>query len=262
MFRIRLYLLIKEFFFRFRSEPMKRGINHLVVVYRISDVGYPKEKPVYINNENCLRNALAEFPLEECQWHVIADNVSENTLRMIYGYIPKEYVECVSVGHGAGTFRLAYEYALKYNDDDCIYFLENDYLHRPGSLDTLKEGIVYGKGAYVTLYDHPDKYGYDTANPLVYNGGEKTHVFLTKSCHWKYTNSTTMTFAAYVDVLRKDKDIFWKWTKTKHPYDFQIFIELYLKRKRRLLSAIPGYSTHGETKYLTPLTSWNKIAVY
>lgn len=262
MFKTHLYLFYKRLSFRFRIEHEQRCINQLVIVYRISDAGYPKEKPVYINNENCLRNAIAEFPLGQCQWHVIADNVSEDTLQMIYKYVPKSYVECVSVGHGAGTFRLAYEYALKYNDNDCIYFLENDYLHRPGSLGILKEGLACGKGSYVTLYDHPDKYGYDTDNPLIYTGGEKTYVFLTESCHWKYTNSTTMTFAAYVDVLRKDKDIFWKWTKTRHPYDFQLFIELYLKRKRRLLSAIPGYSTHGETKYLTPLTSWNKITEY
>ena len=68
-----------------------------------------------------------------------------------------------------------------------------------------------------------------------------------------------MTFAAFVSTLKKDKNIFWKWTNTKHPFDFQIFTELRLRKRRRLLSVIPGYSTHGETKWLSPLMEWNNI---
>lgn len=80
---------------------------------------------------------------------------------------------------------------------------------------------------------------------------------MTSSSHWKITNSTTMTFAAFVGTLRKDKDLFWKWTKTKHPFDFQIFMAL-ARRRRVLISPVPGYSTHGEIKYLSPLADWRK----
>ena len=31
------------------------------IIYRISDAGYNKVKPEYINNENCLANATKEF---------------------------------------------------------------------------------------------------------------------------------------------------------------------------------------------------------
>ena len=43
------------------------------IIYRISDTGYNKIKPDYINNENCLNNAL--FTFNKATWWVIADNV-------------------------------------------------------------------------------------------------------------------------------------------------------------------------------------------
>ena len=49
------------------------------IIYRISDAGYNKVKPEYINNENCLKNALLTFPPYEYDWSIIADNISEKT---------------------------------------------------------------------------------------------------------------------------------------------------------------------------------------
>jgi hypothetical protein len=64
-----------------------------------------------------------------------------------------------------------------------------------------------------------------------------------------------MTFASKVKTLREDEKIIRKWTSETHPHDFQMFIEL-KQNFRRLASPIPGYSTHCETKWLTPLKNW------
>jgi hypothetical protein len=222
------------------------------IIYRISDVGYNKVKPSYINNENCLKNASLYF--KEADWLVIADNASKPTDKMIAKY--QSNVMKVSIGHGAGTFNLALDEALKYNNDETIYFLENDYLHLPNSDKILSEGINMGAD-YISLYDHPDKY-MDGANPFVEGGGEYTKVFLSELCHWKLTNSTTMTFASKVKTLREDESILRKWTDTTHPHDFQMFLEL-RDKGRSLITPLPGYSTHGETAWLSPLTNWNDI---
>jgi hypothetical protein len=224
------------------------------IIYRISDTGYNKIKPTYINNEACLINALDTFSTEKHEWLVIADNVSEATKQMLERYVLN--IKYVSVGHGAGTFNLALDEALQSADDKIIYFLENDYLHKPGADKILEEGFDLGYH-YVALYDHPDKY-INGANPFVEDGGEVTRVMLSNSCHWKLTNSTTMTFAAQVKTLKKDESILREYTSGSYPRDFEMFLAL-REKQHGLITPIPGYSTHGETAWLSPLTDWSKI---
>jgi hypothetical protein len=224
------------------------------IIYRISDTGYNKVKPDYINNENCLKNFTSVFSNQNLE--IIADNCSKETLQMITKYCHPNKITTVSIGHGAGTFNLALDLALTFPDDEIVYFIENDYLHKDGSLEILKEGFELGFD-YVSLYDHPDKY-INGANPFVEDGGEVTRLMLTKSCHWKLTNSTTMTFAARVSTLKQDETVLREFTSGTHPNDFHMFLALREKQKG-LITPVPGYSTHGETAWLSPLYNWKEI---
>jgi len=236
-------------------------MNNVKIIYRISDVGYNKIKPSYVNNENCLSNAIKVFPFEKYDWSIIADNVSEKTINMMLKYVPSECISYVSVGNGTGTFNLALDEALQYDEKGIVYFLENDYIHRPNSDKVLLEGFEIG-GDYVSLYDHLDKYipASRGGNKLIEDdGGEFTKVYLSESCHWKLTNSATMTFASTVSNLKDDEDILRRWTNVgNYPRDFDMFMELREKGKS-LLSPIPGYSTHGETDWLSPLINWEEV---
>jgi len=224
------------------------------VIYRISEIGYLKDKPQYINNRNCFENALKVF--KDANWMVIADNVNEDTKEYLHNKV--ENIQHVSIGHGAGTFNLALDVALNLPSSEIVYFLENDYLHKPGADKVLEDGIELGFD-YVTAYDHPDKYlnPFEGGNPFCSGRAEDTRVYLGQYCHFKLTNSTTMTFASSVKTLKEDEEVLRKWTKDTHPYDFQMFMEL-KQVGRRLASSIPGYSTHGETEFLSPLTDWQK----
>jgi len=227
------------------------------VIYRISDAGYNKVKPEYINNELCLANSTKVF--KDADWLVIADDCGENSIKMINTYVPKESITFVSVGNGAGTFNLALSEALNYEDDEIVYFLENDYLHKPESQKIIEEGFNLG-ASFVSLYDHPDKYQDPSigGNPYCVGGAEDTRVYLTESCHWKITNSTTMTFASKVSTLKRVELILRKWTSGTHPDDFKMFLEL-RENNEILITPLPGYATHGETAWLSPLTDWSKI---
>ena len=234
------------------------------VIYRISDSGYNKVKPDYITNEACLANAVNTFAGKDgtpisADFTIIADNISQETNDMIQKYVTRSSIDYRQVGNGAKTFNIALDEALYYQDDDIIYFLENDYLHKPGSYKILREGFTLG-ASFVSLYDHPDKYisPNEGGNPYCEGGAENTRVYKTDSVHWKITNSTTMTFAAKVSTLKRCESILRKHTSGVHPNDFQMFLEL-RENNELLITPIPGYATHGETAWLSPLTDWSKI---
>jgi len=206
------------------------------IYYRISDNSY--KKPKMCGKDKCLSNFLSKF--NDCSKTFLADNVSsEDTLSLIKN-IPYQKT---SLGN-AGSFMACLEDAInRFDDDKVIYFLEDDYLHNGNVIDALNEGLLFGD--YVTLYDHPDKYS------KLYNFGEVTKV-LRKNFHWKYTISTTMTFATKVATLKDDYSCFFKWTRNFHPEDHQIFLDIN-KKAKKLVSCIPGMSIH------TDLTVYNNI---
>ena len=222
------------------------------IIYRISDTGYNKIKPDYINNENCLKNAVKIF--KDADWSIIADNISAETNNMIQKYKSKDHIYYVEKGNGAATFNLALDEALTYNDDEIVYFIENDYIHLPNSQNIIEEGIKLG-APYVTLYLHPDKFipPQQGGNPEVGgDGGYNTNIYRGETELWGMFNSTTMTFASKVKTLKEDEEILRKWTSETHPNDFKMFLEL-REQGQSLLCPLNTYSTHGETAWLAPL---------
>jgi len=246
----------------------------MIFLYRISD-GFQKtidsstsqiinkNKPNYITKKKCLLNFIKVFSNDFL--YIIADNVSDNTYKWLCTIVTDESrIIRTDIGNGAGSFNVALEIALRLDDDNRIYFIEDDYLHDIDSAKLLNEGLDIAD--YVTLYDHPDKYvnagetvNNCVGNPYIQDNSEITRVYLTKSSHWKITNSTTMTFATSVKTLKRDQEVIKKYTSGEFPHDFHMFQELIKNNRRKLISCIPGRSTHGETAYLTQLVNWESV---
>ena len=230
-------------------------MEKIKIFYRLSDHGYNKVKPDYIDNEKCLANFISVFGEDDIT--IIADNVEDKTYEWLYNL--NLNVERTNLGSGAQSFNYILKKVLDFNRNYVVYLVEDDYLHLKDARNILLEGIKTGAD-YVSLYDHPDKYIDKEwgGNPFVEGGGEETRVIKSDSCHWKLTNSTTMTFASTVDVIKRDKEILDKWTSGTYPEDFKMFLEL-RDNGRSLVTPLPGYSTHGETQWLSPFTDWSKV---
>jgi hypothetical protein len=229
------------------------------IYYRISDNSYVK--PRFGDKQRCLENFIFTFSPNAHELEIIADRCGDSTIEMIdrvCGDIPGRITHRTDIGHGAGSWRFAAQLALQLPDTEAIYFLEDDYLHLPGSRGVLMEGLIIAP--YATMYDHPDKYASreQGGNPFVHGGGEATRVLRTASSHWKFTNSTTMTFATTAGVLRADLNVWDAHTRGTHPNDFAAFVDLH-RKGRTLVVSIPGRSTHCDPQWPGPGVDWDAV---
>lgn len=168
-------------------------------------------------------------------------------------FIEKENPIRVVAGTEALSFLKMIDYVKQqpFSPNTALYFLEDDYIHQKGWIDILIEGFSL-QADYLTLYDHNDKY---TSYPKL-----KSQIFASASSHWRSTPSTTNTFATRFSTFQKD---FWVHRffslGRKVTADHDKFCFLRRWKKRLLISAMPGWSTHAEPDYASPCIDWERV---
>ena len=108
-------------------------MEKIKIFYRLSDHGYNKVKPDYIDNKNCLENFLSVFGKDDIT--IIADNVNEETYQWLEDTNLK--VERTNFGSGAQSFNHIFKKVLDFNRNYVVYLVENDYLHLKGLFATI-----------------------------------------------------------------------------------------------------------------------------
>ena len=108
-------------------------------------------------------------------------------------------------GSQAKSWQSTLEYVSNINfpEDQIIYFLEDDYLHRESWNKILLEGFDLNVD-YISLYDHLDKYKLPLYQKL------QSKILISKSCHWRTVPSTTLSFAVKFKTFKKHFDIYKK----------------------------------------------------
>jgi len=224
------------------------------VIYRISECGNPKIKPDFVTPRNIFVHFTKVF--KESDIYVIADNITDETHAFLQNYISADKITRTSLGNSA-SFLYSVQFAIEsFADDERVYFAEDDYIYRADAPQIITEGLDIAD--YSSGYDHPDKYinhSEGGPNPYISEGGEMTCVLISKSRHWKITNSCCMTFATRVKTLKEDLPIYAKYCQGRIPNDFHMFLALGQKQ-RKLVSCIPSVSTHGEIHWLAPFLDW------
>lgn len=153
----------------------------------------------------------------------------------------EKQIEIINCGNEAASFSRTLDLvrSRNYSDDTIVYFLEDDYLHRPKWPEILLEAFTLPI-SYVSLYDHLDKYidsGYES---LV------SKIFVTDSIHWRTVPSTCNSYATKFKTLKEDFEIHKHYSDASPngiSMDHNKFVHL-SNLGKILITSIPGYSTH------------------
>ena len=182
-----------------------------------------------------------------------------------YGSIDKTFlgleknVEVINCGSECDSFLKTLEIiqSRNFDDDQIIYFLEDDYLHKPNWCDMILEGFTINP-SYLTLYDFD----------FFIKKGFLSEIFITENSHWRAVPATTNTFACRYKTLIEDMEVHKKYSSDNaikeedgfhFSRDYEKFWELADKQKKYIISPMPGWSTHCDANHLSPIINWKEV---
>ena len=207
---------------------------------------------VFENFKNTLNSNLVNYTIIYDEYFGSIDNT----------FLAQEKnVEIINCGSECDSFLKTLDViqSRNFDDDQIVYLLEDDYLHRSGWCDIMLEGFSIN-ASYVTLYDFEEFNNQDIL----------CKIFSTDRCHWRSVPASTNTFACRYKTLLEDLNIHEKYSsshaiKEKEGFyfskDYDKFWELQ-KHNRYVISPIPGWSTHCDANFLSPIIDWEKIISY
>lgn len=208
-----------------------------------------RNRPSWFDYEKCYDNLTSTINFNEnVKINIVYDGKEENWIKKkkfnkFYEINAKEdmksFWETVKIANTDKSIE----------DNDLIYFLENDYMHInnwPKKIFELFQ--TYNGLDYVSLYDHNDKYFLPMYASLT------SKIFTSPSHHWRTTPSTCGSFITTKQRLNEDFDIL-----STMRGDHNKWLWLNQNRNRFVFTPLPGLSTHCMNGLLSPTIKWEEI---
>jgi len=207
-------------------------------------------RPDWFSYEKCYKSVKdADIDL-----YVLLDGTKDNHH---FQFDPEDNIVEFTGGSDAESLLFCLKFIEKQqlDSEDIVYIVEDDYLHLKGWDKILQEAFDTFNVDYVTLYDHPDKYFLQMYENL------QSKILHTPSSHWRTTPSTCNTYSGKWKTFQKHWDTHVKYClpeSTHDGYDHTKFLDLW-NQGSNLISSVPGYSTHTELPFLSPLIDWSRV---
>ena len=130
------------------------------------------------------------------------------------------------------------------------YLCNDDILHLPHALNTLKSIYKDGWQGFATLYDYPDRYTLDKQYTATTRSCE---IYLSSGSHWRTIPSCTgvtsalgITWQKYMRELKRNAFF------NDDSYTWMAYAQV------GCLSPIPGCATHLTENHMTPRVNWEQ----
>ena len=232
-------------------------MNNLLVIYRACNKELNGEfnisRPSWFSKKKCWKSFYNEF----------GNKPNVNIILVFDGNLNEELAKYIKDDNIINFYYLdnvknkesliyCYNLANKSNFN-YVFFAEDDYLYLPDSYKIMMEGLEsFGKqNQFITLYDHFNRYLPPNITGDVTTGHD--YCLITKSTHWRSSDSTTGSVAITKELFDKIKDrlLF------HNIHDCAFYREM-LNNGYRVFNCIPGKSTHVNHIYTSPLINWEK----
>ncbi len=243
---------MNSLFSSIKSKFSPQRIQVFVRHCHYSSASAHKTRLKAFSKEKCFRNLIDTADLKRVNFTFLLDTFHSAKKKHFLLEQRQFPVIEIQAGYEANSFLKMLEYvsAQPFTPDTLIYFLEDDYLHRPGWVNVLEEAFTLPQVDYATLFDHRDKYFASAYLHL------ESRIFHTQSCHWRTTPSTTNTYAMRFKTLKEHLPIHQAFSQNcRITADHDKFCRL-REMGAVLVSSIPGYSTHAEPEYASPCVDW------
>ncbi|MEC4003520.1 hypothetical protein OX283_002520 [Flavobacterium sp. SUN052] len=181
------------------------------------------------------------------------------------------------------SIRETIKIAEQFNDNEWVYFCEDDYLHTPETFQKIitlineRETIIPGnfrikqllRKREITLIsiprffkkpeiiihpcDYPDRYSFKFSTP--------NFIFHTSDCHWRQVSDTTFTFLMKAESVKKYKDKLLKASNKANDrfLSKNLFGKSLFYNKLLCLSPMPSLTSHMHDQTMSPLVNWKKL---
>lgn len=213
---------------------------------------------------------------------VLGDNLSEE-MKEFFRQFDLELIEGV-FGNDA-SIRETIKIAQSFNDDEWVYFCEDDYLHKKEAIGNIinlienKDNILPSKIQYkqllrkreVVLFsfkryftkpnlvihpcDYPDRYDIKHAT--------KNFIFHTQKSHWRQIFDTTFTFLIEAKEVKRNKKTLIKasFRANDRYLSKNLFGKSFFYNKLLCVSPMPSLSTHMHKETMSPIVNWEELVI-
>lgn len=248
------------------SKIAERLMNKINVIYRTCaqpnrDIKRPDWmdnsgfRPAWFNKSICYSSIESDLSTDDTI-HILFDGEERDLPNHIEADQVNELV-CFNGGSDAHSYKFVLEYIKeKFKDNDLIYIVEDDYLHKQGWANALRAGATAELTEYWTLYDHPDKYDLNNITP--------SSIFKIGDQYWRTAPSTTNTVAFRAKTLFMHWDVHMQFCDLRAGMTWDHAKFLFLKEKyyAKVSYPIPGFSTHCDSRAIAPVINWKSVVYF